>query len=755
MVEILCLTVWIGRVFKIKKLKDAYGSDLDVDDIARALFADESPEKRVIQVEQEYFGREVSIPPTSNLRPQVWNRKRAAEPNDHHIYKRVRTNGGKHGHLDQLPPIPNSQFDDIFPAPVVTSIGEISGVVSQDQVIADSHPSNAHVNGFSDASAAKSESLEVSPAQLHTIPESNNSSVRGSQLLGEENALPSARTEEEGDPDEITTPGSSNGSSFENSSRISETGPGSHQACNSNEDHVLGLPDKSTTRNSTEMLNPNQIPIRTHSAQSAISTPQPFPSSTPKPSENVHAHGENLLGTRNVQRILSFSPRPNARKGSLMPISKANHDGVSNDERQVTERGSVYSISSGRSSRSLSEDIALNQSLSKPTSDKTQKSNEPTDSVARLERVEVPTPLSPISPSEVPRPGTADRANKQHPGSTDRHASAKVSERSVQSSALKQASKPWTEDETEILLTACKSGRNFEEIANDLLPSRTAKACNGKYRRIIQDANASTHNESNRGTESIVDIQSEANEADSISAQITNENSRGFNLIASKGKDPGRSKKETSSGNLSQPRQRDIHIEAPPSSDNGRDNPILIPDPEPSNPEEDGEEEDGDEDDADTNNGNLNVVKQNDTNAASTRKSIDKSKNETPPISSSNMKIAAAKMSQTHLKHMFQPGKREGNRLERSQPQSSQKDESQRYSDKAKKAKLKSMHGKRNDERRDELKGSESKKKVRVNSIVYIANSNLTTRFRMCIMLIHYRTNQSRRNQARINRRPT
>ena len=737
-------------MFKIKKLKDAYGSDLDIDDVARALFADEAPENRIIQVEQEYFGREISIPPTSNLRPQGVSRKRTAETFDDHVHKRARRNAGKQAHLEQLPPIPDSQFDSIFPASVIASIGEIPGTVSQDQIIADSNPQGVHVNGFSDAPATKSESREVSPAQLQAIPESTNSSSRGSPILGEETTLRPARTEEEDHSDEITTPGSNNHSDEESASSVSARKSRSHQPYTNSADDKSEQPDDRATRNLAEEISPPTNSVPSNNALSAVSTPQPFPSSTVKSSEKALPHRGNLLASKNVKRLLSFSPRPSTGKNKKNPTSKANDDAEVHNDEQTVQRGSIFSISSGRSSRSPSEDVTPRPNSSKSITRKAHNSDDKRESVARLERVEVSAPLSPVSPLGSTRRSTVDPSSKKHRGLSDSSAlKSNAIERSTQSSALKRPSKKWTEDEDEILLSAYQNGRSLEEIAKDLLPARTVRGCDARLRRITHGMQTIIRNQSNRETGSTLDIHSEANEVGFNSAQAVNGDVRDSTAAASglpalKSKDSGRRENELSDGKLSRPQRRHgTQSEASPKSDNSKYNPILIPDQEFS-----GSEEEGADDIGSSNNDEDIIADRNVANEMFANNVMDKTKTQTLPLFTFNSRSPSAKPLQANPTQHKYLGETEDNVPARKQSNSSQRIDFKKKLDKATTAKPKHASSERNSEGR-----SGREKGVRI-TVIPIYLFRLMTRIQRC-ETIYYQTYQDSRKRIRINARAT
>ena len=722
------LTLSTHRTFKIKKLKDAYGSDLDIDDIAGALFAEETPENRVIQVEQEFFGREISIPPTSNLRPQPLScRKRVAEPHENNINKRARrTVGNNRDHLSQLPPIPNSQFDNVFPAPpVVASIGEISQGISQEEIIADSHPQNADVNGFSDILGAKSESLEESLTRLHAIPESNNSSSRGSPLLGEDTSHYTGNSVEEEDPDEVTTPESDeesdddddddddDGDNGDNgdgrNSNVSEVESQSHQPSNSQEKQISDPPDKSMTQGSSEQPNSGKESVNIHNPHSASSTPQAFPSSGLRSSNVATESGENLLGTKNVKRVLSFSPRPDHKQPAPDSTPKGNSVAATTEAQQVVDRGSIYSISSGKLSRSASEEITQRHNFSDTTSKKAQTSSLQRGSVGTLQRVEVPSLLSSSSQSKAWRPDAIDPDDSQCRASSNRNIRNESSEARIQKSASKGASRLWTEDEIRILLTAFHEGRDVKEIAGTLLPFRTVEACRKKLTSLFKSASTATNSHVNKGTRSITDNQDEESEVDDIFAEGSSASPAAKtlnvpNLVGSRGISLERSDKQACNGKLSKPKRQSKHSEAIPSSDNSNVNPILIRDQASVGSDE--------VDELDRSDAGVTVVREN-GNLPSNHEFAENPKNGRLPFSSSKSNASAAIKSQLHSKQFSGLEKDDG--LRRIQSQSSQNNASHSNHDRIASSKPLKTSGQLQRAKITKSKGSESKNNVRIS----------------------------------------
>ena len=580
-----------------------------------------------------------------------------------------------------MPPIPNSQFDTVFPAPIVPSIGEISQGISQEDVfIADSHPQNAYVNGFPDISSAKSESPEESRTQLHAIPESNNSSSRGSPLLGEDGLhhTDNSEAEEEEDPDEVTSPESGGESEDDDddddgrNENVSEIESESNQSSNSQEEQV-SKPSR-TSQGPPEQPSPGEVSAHVHEPQSALSTPQAFPSSGLKSSNVATESGVNLLGTKNVKRVLSFSPRPDTRHIAPDSTPKGNPVISTREAQKVVDRGSIYSISSGRQSRSPSEEVTPHHNDLGPIPKKAQSSSQQGGTVARLQRVEVPRPSSTTSQSEAWRPGISDHDGGQHRGSSDRDRRNAPAEAGIHKSASKRISKYWTEDEERLLLKAVREGRDYRDIAGNLLPYRTIEGCRKKFTSLLKNKPTAINSYGKKGTESVINNQDEENGTGDTSIQDSNISSVKKTLIVrnlaeSRSASIERSNKQASNGKLSELRRQNVFSEAPLNSDNSKVNPFLVPDQVSFNSSEE-EEDDDDHSDA-----GVTIVQEN-RNSSSNRKPVDKNNSETLPTSNSKPKASEASNSQMKSKQLYQQEKTKDGGPGFIQSQSSQNDAS-------------------------------------------------------------------------------
>ena len=588
------------RSFRIKKLKDVYDCDLDVNDTVGAIFADEPPEKRVVQVEQ-CFGREISIPPTSTLRPFNARKRARADIGESSAHKRLRQLAADDWDSECRSALPVGNLNDEHHVPpVMPSIGEV----------ADSNPvigiprtqDDGGVNGVSALDSTKSESHENTSSQLHAIPESNNSSRKGSPVLGCDvhshngNAGPmtgSVSLENDVDHDE----GEQSASEDEVEPNPFTSSP--RKRSPETTERPFSQSDKSTFNDNSVINQAEQrsdTPIK-YSSQSEVASSDGAENTVLNAPEEMNkglktSHPVSLakspleeLGSdqqmdspKVVKRVLSY---PALNKKEVGRLSTQKYGNSSDKRPNVKDRSSVFSISSESSSNSEPRINTLDKAPSPHRKVQSSQSNAENGSSTKkgFSHAKSHRDSTTASNERSMTDSSSKLKRNTNPKQADTPRTSTIGT-TAQPSSIKRAPSKWTNDEDEILVTAHNSGRSFDDISRNLLRFRTEGSCRSRYKRVAQQV---SHRESMINPRRLKEFEKYAGKVRQPS--VTTKTDKVGTGVLNRGSNRGSSKL----------RHQSITHDLQLGSENSRDNPIMLSDVEDSSAEE--EEEDSDEED--------------------------------------------------------------------------------------------------------------------------------------------------------------